>query len=170
MPFRIKAGPGAFEAFRGGALPSTATKFLFLKIFESALIPKVVRAGKIPSLEVVRIDPGHLSAISTWIYKKSLEALVDGIYMPLWRNWHTHLAKNQGFAGSNRISSTAWEAQWITLKPCIEWRCSLVKNWRLILIPLAWMQPNCWFSSNGRAPRWSRGRWWFESISQHHPW
>ena len=65
MPFRIKVGPGAFEAFRGGALPSTATKFLFLKIFESALIPKVVRAGKIPSLETVRIGPGHLSAIST---------------------------------------------------------------------------------------------------------
>ena len=57
MPFRIKVGPGAFEAFRGGALPSTATKFLFLKTFESALIPKVVRAGKIPSLEAVRIDP-----------------------------------------------------------------------------------------------------------------
>ena len=28
MPFRIKVGPGAFEAFRGGALPSTATKWL----------------------------------------------------------------------------------------------------------------------------------------------
>jgi len=28
------------------------------------LFPKVVRAGRIPSLEAVRIDPGHLSAIS----------------------------------------------------------------------------------------------------------
>ena len=26
--------------------------------------------------------------------------------MPLWWNWHTYLAKNQGFVGSNRISST----------------------------------------------------------------
>ena len=44
------------------------------------LFPKVVRAGKIPSLEAVRIDPGHLSAISTWIYKKSLGRLLMELY------------------------------------------------------------------------------------------
>ena len=115
------------------------------------IFPKVVRAGRIPSLEAVRIDPGHLSAISAWIFKKSLVRLLMENYMPLWWNWHTYLAKNQGFVGSNPTSGTSFLGNSVVVSTRVSKTLWPLKPSVWVRIPVP--QPKVLSDSNGYPTR-----------------